>query len=188
MSSTLLYKAQNEHIAALESSFEQATAPVQWLVIAHDDSRLMHLLSSALAGQSAVVLHMPQDEWDFRSKSFAETVEWALQQGEIRNLVLVGSSQAGDAARPAVTVPAQKETQCNSGIGKLIAGVHGHVARNREVQSAFAEQVRCLSQVPAVRGRCDDAVLNVCGLLHRPESGVFVVYEPGSDTFHPLCS
>lgn len=188
MTSTVLYSAMNPHVVALESAFDQTNMPVQWLVIAQDDMRVTNLLSVALSGQSAVVLHVPQDEWDFRSREVAEAIEWALQQGEIRNLVLVGSSQVGDEMGSAVTVPAKKVTQCNSGIGKLIAGVQHHIGRIREVQDAFAEQVQCLSQIPAVRSRCDVGALNVCGLLYRPESGVFLAYEPGSNTFQPLYS
>lgn len=188
MTSTVLYSAMNPHIVALESAFDQASTPIHWLVIAQDDKRLMNLLSAALSGQPAVVLHVSQDVRDFRSREVAEAIEWALQQGEIRNLVLVGSSQAADAMRSAVTVPAKKVTQCNSGIGKLIAGVQHHIGRNREVQDAFAEQVQYLSQIPAVRSRCNDGALNVCGLLYRPESGVFLAYEPGSNTFQPLYS
>ncbi len=95
MTTTLLSTTANAHIAALESVFSQATTPVQWLVIAHNESRLVNSLSSALAGESAAMLQVSQDTWDFKGKELAETIEWALQQGEIKNLVLVGSSHRG---------------------------------------------------------------------------------------------
>lgn len=188
MSSTVLYSAMNPHFVALESAFDQASTSVQWLVIAQDDTRLLNLLSAALSGHSAVVLRVSQDVRDFRSREIAEAIEWALQQGEIRNLVLVESSYTGDPMGSAVTISAKKVTHRNSGIDKLISGIQRHVGRNREVQDAFAEQVQCLLQIPAVRGRCDDGTLIVCGLLYRPESGMFLAYEPGSNKFQPLCS
>ena len=53
---TLAKKNTNTHIAALEYVLAKAQRPVQWLVIAHNDARLVRSVSSALKGQSAAVL------------------------------------------------------------------------------------------------------------------------------------
>ena len=188
MTPTLLHTAANAHIAALESVYGQAKSPVRWLVIAHNDLRLVNSLSSALADESAAVIQVSQDTWDFKSQGFIETVEWALKQGEVEKLVLVGSSQAAGGLSRASLAPAKMSAQADTGYGKLLAGMHRHNARVCEAQAVFVEQVRELSQIPTVHRRWRNGDLDVYGLFYRAESGLFFAYDADTDTFRPLCS
>ena len=94
MNTALMNSTSNPHIADLEASFNKTTKPVDWLVIVHKDAQTSRLLSPALVGESAAVLEVSQDKWDFSDNDLLETIEWALQQGHLKNLVLVGRSPA----------------------------------------------------------------------------------------------
>ncbi|MCU0959398.1 MAG: hypothetical protein MUF48_04775 [Pirellulaceae bacterium] len=188
MTSTLSRTAVNAHIAALEPVFDQALTPVQWLVIAHNNARVVDSLMSALAGESAAVLEVSQDTWDFHGGELAETIEWALQQGEVAHLVLVGSSQVGGTQIRATRAPAKTVAQADARCDKLLAGIHRLAAQHREVQDRFAEQVQQVSRIPVVHRRWRGGELAVYGLFYRAESGLFLAYDVDTDTYRPLCS
>jgi len=113
---------------------------------------------------------------------------WALQQREIANLVLVGSSQTAGAAGRASLVPPKKAASGHSSYQSLIAGIQSYNVRCREIQEQFAYHARQMSQIPLVRNRWRDDRLEVYGLFYRVESGLFLVYDLETDTFKPLCS
>jgi carbonic anhydrase len=176
---------ENLHIAALEAALRQAKSDVQWFVIAHDDPRLVNTVLSAMAGQSAAVLQIPQDRWDFRSEEYIETVEWTLERSQIRNLVLVGSSQAaGTVSRASLVSP--KTTA--GGYEKLLAGTRRQCSHVREREAALAQHLQQMLQIPVVHDRWRENELAVHGLLYRVESGLFLTYDLVTGTYRPLCA
>ena len=183
---TLTKKNTNTHIAALEYVLAKAQRPVQWLVIAHNDARLVRSVSSALKGQSAAVLEVSQDTWDFEDKEFVEAIEWAMQQEDIRQLVLVGSSQAGGAASRASLVSDGVDVQGKVGYERLLANVKQKSIRSAEAQEEFAGQVQQLSQLPILHDKVSNQELELYGLLYRPETGLFSHYDADKDTFQVL--
>ncbi len=90
MTSTLSTTSSNPLTAKLKLAFGQTATPVQWLVVAHNDTRLIRTLESALPDESAVVLEVSQESWDF--DQLGEAIEWAMMNGDLQNLVLVGHS------------------------------------------------------------------------------------------------
>ncbi|MCA9212239.1 MAG: hypothetical protein KDB27_04170 [Planctomycetales bacterium] len=185
MATTLLATTANPQIAELENVFGEATKPIEWLVIAHNDSRMLQSLSSALNGESAAILEVSQDNWNFH-KELSDTIDWALQQGDIKNLVLVGSSQAGGAESRASLATSTKEDESN--YSKLLAGVNRVNDENRDAQERFASLVQQMSQIPVVHNRWSSDKLAVYGLFYRAESGLFLAYDAATDTFRPLVS
>ena len=181
-------KSINPHISALKAVFAQATRPIQWLVIAHNDPRLVSSLVSAFDGQSAAVLQVSQDTWDFDSKDFKEMIEWALHQGDIRDVVLVGSSQPNGATSRASLVTARPNAPEKGGYARLLARLRQHNAHMSEVQEEFADHVQKLSQLPVVRGCWSLGQLAVSGLFYRAETGLFLHYDAAANTFVPLGS
>jgi len=185
MIATLRTASTNPHIAELEAVFDEATKPIEWLVIAHNDSRMLKSLFAALNGESAALLEVSQDTWNF-GKELSETIEWALQQGEIKNLVLVGNSQAGGAeSRASLAAPPKVD---ESGYAKLLAGVKQLNAQNRDTQERFASLVQQMSQIPVVHNRWSSDELAIYGLFYRAESGLFLAYDARTDTFSALVS
>ena len=186
MISSLSCTTSNPHIAALEPVFAQATKPVQWLVIAHNDSQLIRSVCAALTSEPAAVLEVSQDTWNFASQEYADMFEWALQQGDIRNVLLVGSSRSERAASHASLVSASKHSQGTVGYDRLLANAKRNSARTAEAQDEFAGQVRQLSQVPAFRKQLSDKEIEIYGLFYRAEAGLFLNYDVGEDTFQPV--
>lgn len=180
-------RTEKSQIAALDSVFRQERSRVEWFVIAHRDPHLVNSLSSALAGRSATVLQVPQDKWDFACHEFIETVESALRQGKVRNLVLVGSSQGGCSVNEDILVPGIATAKAGS-YEKLLEGTRRQHASGRQVQAAFARHVRQMSHIPVVHSRWREGALAVYGLFYRAECALFLHYDIATDTFQPLCS
>lgn len=186
MTTTFSAPTTNPHIAALETLFAEATMPIEWLVIAHNDSLMLRSLSSALAGEAAAVLEVSQHEWDFEGEQLPETIEWALQQGQLKHLMLVGNSQAGGPSSRASLVASEETGGNESGCAKLLAGVERNHARTRDAQQRFASHVQQMLQIPVVHHRWSSGELAVYGLFYRADSGLFLAYDMNANSFHAL--
>ena len=185
MTTTFSTTGSNPHIAALEPILHEAAKPIEYLIIAHNDPLMLQTLCSALGGTSAAILEASQDTWKLSEGDLPEMIEWALQRGEIKHLLLVGHSQAGGSesrASLAATVSADAEP----GYAKLLANVKRQNARNQQARQSFASQVQQMSQIPAVHTLWASDELAVHGLFYRSESGLFVIYDPNEDSFRPL--
>jgi len=176
----------NRYIQTLEAVLAKSKTAVHWLVIAHNDSRMVHSLSSALSRESAAILEISADTWDFEDDELSEMIEWALQQGEIRHLVLAGHSQAGGTAIQAQLVSSNMEGESHGSFNRLVAGVQRTKTHNQEAQQKFATHVQQMSQLSVVTNRWANAELAVSGLFYRAESGLFLAYDPNENIFHPL--
>lgn len=181
MNSMLTDTTTDGHIATLETAFQLAETPVQWLVISHDDQRMINSLASAFKGESAAMLPLSQDMWEFTSRQFTETVEWALQRDEVENLVLAGSSQV---AGRMSDVPSTGS--CDNHDSSIVARVQRHNARSQAMQEAFAKQIQQLSLIPIVHSRWRSGMLGIYGLYFRAECGVFMQYDVKKEAFSPL--
>lgn len=188
MISTQRNSRKNPHRAALASVFEATGGEVEYLVIAHHDPRLVTSLSEALGEESAAVLEVSQDVWDFRSPLWSEAIEWGLEQGKVEKLVLVGSSQAAGAVSRASLLCTKRAPQQDSSYRRLVAGTHRYRAVVSEAQENFAEQVKELLRVPAVQQRYPVGEIDLHALFYRAESGIFLAYDAGSGLFRPLYS
>lgn len=177
---------KSPHIEALESVFSKASKPVEWLVIAHNDAQMLRSLSSALTGESAAVLEVSQDNWNFQDKQLPEAIEWTLQRGEIRNLVLVGNSHAGGSECRASMFASEATNGNQFDYAKLIAGVEHDNTRNRDAQKRFAAHVQQMLRIPVVHNHWSNGELQVYGLFYRAENGLFLAYNVDVDAFRPL--
>jgi carbonic anhydrase len=184
MTSTAI--STNSHIASLEKTFDQARSPIEWLVIAHRDPRMLRSLSAILEGQSAAILEVSQDEWNWSEGELSSAIEWVLQRKEIRNLVLVGHSQVGGTASRSYLLsadPSQTSDQENNGYVRLLAGVRRVQSQSHHAQMRFAADVQQFLQIPPVYRRWTLGELELHGLFFRAESGLFLTYDPDADTF-----
>jgi carbonic anhydrase len=186
MTSTISEITCNPHISALETALADAKKTIEFLVIAHNDPEMLSALSSAFAGESAVVLEISQNVWDFEGNQLPEAIEWALEVFDIRHLVLAGHTLAGGPlSRGSLTASATNKSEQDS-YGKLIAGARFNNVRNRPAKDRLALQVKQLLELPIVKNRCRNGELSVYGLLYRAESGLFMAYDTNQDTFKPL--
>jgi carbonic anhydrase len=147
---------------------------------------MLSALRSALAGEAAVFLEVSQDTWDFEGGQLRETVEWALEQTQIRHLMLVGHSQSGGPRSRVSLAAAESRDVTQGGYGRLVAGVQENNARHRAAQDRLAIHVRQMSDIPLVRDRYSDGELALYSLIYRAENGIFLAYDRQEDQFHPL--
>ncbi len=187
MSATTLSRTQsNPHVHALEQVMAKAERPVEWLVIAHNDARMLAALSSALTGESAAILELSEDTWDFEGKELSETIEWAIEQGDIEHLVLAGHSHASGSQSRASLPAYDTKDGGQDGHNRLLAGAQGRNAQNSDVQAKLAAQMEQMSDIPAVQERCSRDELAVYALLYRADLGVFLAYESDEGRCRPL--
>jgi carbonic anhydrase len=184
--------SDNRHIESLEHLFQNASTAINWLVIAHDESQMVDSLSSALSGQSAAILRVPQDTWDFAESELSELIEWALQQGKLENIALVGHSNAAKASRTARSVPpvsdGERKTSEQDLSNRLVAGARRSSAGSRQARQLFTDRMQQLSQIPVVHNRWANGELAIYGLFYQAESAMFLAYDVEEGKFRPLVS
>ncbi len=180
MTTTLSYTSTNPHIESLETVFADSQSPVEFLVIAHNDSQMVQSLSKAMNNASIAVLEVSQDTWDFDGQQLTEAIEWALQQDDLKNVYLVGYFQ------PSQTSIVDQDSQPQSSFDKLLAGVRQSTNQIQTAQAQFASHVQKLAQIPVVHNRCANDELAVHGLAYRADGGVFLAYDAENDTFHTI--
>jgi carbonic anhydrase len=188
MTTAYAIKTANSYIEQLDAVFSEASKPCEYLIIAHNDSRILQSLARVLPGESAAVLEVPQDTWEHQWRQLSETIEWALQQGKIKHVVLVGHSQPGGPASRAALLTAETGGQSTrqSSYDCLLDRVRQANARNQDAQQRFASHVQAMSQIPVVHNRWVNDELAVHGLFYRVESRLFLAYDPDEDRFRPL--
>jgi len=180
----------NPLIETLRQAMEESSDGYEWLVVAHNDDRLVRSLYAALSHVPVFILETPQEKWNFRDGELAEAIEWAIQQTSLKHLALVGHSHAaaGGDADPSRSPLSQDESVegGSGGYSRLRNGVTRTTARTRESQSSFAQQLEQLFAAPAVRKQSLDGDLAVYGLFFIAESEAFLSYEPDRKSFLPL--
>ena len=176
----------NPHIAALEKLFKESAKPIEWLVISHNDSQMIRSLSSALTDEEAVILEFSQDLWDYDENILSQTIEWAVQLHQIKNLVIVGTSQTGGSESRASYVGKENKEKEEDGFASIWAGVQRFNDRNRYAQLRFVSHIQRISENPVVQSRWSNRELAFYGLFYRAESGAYLSYDLELDTFLPL--
>lgn len=186
MSPVLSKTTPNAYIATLDFVLSEATHPIECLVVAHNDPKMLAALRTALANEGAVILEVSQDIWDLDGKQLSEAVEWMLEKTDLKQLVLVGHSLAGGPQSRASLAASASKNGGEDGYKKLLNGVYLNNTRNHAAQERLAMQVQRMSRIPCVASRYTAGELSVHGLLYRVESGVFLAYDTNHDEFRPL--
>ena len=176
----------NPHIAALEPAIGQATDPVELLAIAHNEPRLLRAVCRALSEESAAVLEISQDRWDFDDPQQQQAIEWALQQGQVKQLLLVGSSQSGGAQSKASVISQQNSGQEKRGFDSILENVERGNSQVAAAQQRFAELLHGLAENPVVQDQMRTGALTLVGLFYHSASGTFAAYDLESKKFRAL--
>ena len=140
---------------------------------------MIRSLSFSLGDESAAVLEVAADEWDPEGDMLSEAVEWALQHGEPKKIVIAGNAEIAE-------LEASLPEACDeSGYGRQLAAVKRRDARRREAQKRLGASVQQVSQIPVVHDRWANGELAVSGLFYRSETGFFVSYDAETDVYSP---
>lgn len=176
MSTTFSAASPNAFIEALEPVFDNVEKPVETIVIADMDEKLLRSLSHALGDRPAAVLGVSSDRWDLQDRQFSEMVEWALQQSDIQSLVLAGN--------PGVNIAAHDSSSEGGYAGKLKDAQERNAGR-RASQEQLASCLQQLSGIPVIHDRWSNGELAVFGLFYLSETGFFLTCNAGSSVFRP---
>lgn len=180
-----LSASSNPHINTLEQLLATSYRLPEWLIITHDDLRMVRSLSAAVDGKGAAMLRIPQESWDFRL--LGEAIQWAMAHGTITDIVLAAHSQAYSTAELPPSMGAGMEPAAfRDGYERLIDGVQRHQLEMVAAASRFSLQMRQLSEIPAVADRVASSDLTLHGLMYRADSGLFLAYCAEQQKLSPL--
>ena len=167
-------------------------AAVDWLVLAHNDARLLERLDGAFPDSLLAVVAVPQSLWRMDEEMMTEVVAWAVEELKVEGVLLVGHSQGGVPEEPVKLLGGKVAATSDNG-GELKGGSDSLLDRVRKaqdraagVQDQFAEQVERLSQRTAVKNLLNRNQMQLHGLFYRRENGVFYLYEQQLHSFRPL--
>lgn len=190
MSTVLSTTSSNSYIESLEEALSKSVNPVNCLILAHNDSKMIRSLFPALQDENAAMLQASQLLWNSSEGDVAQAIEWALQETKIETLVIVGHSQAEAENHSAMLRDATTETADNSqsSNSELLTALQQHNSRNKYAQKRFADNFRNLINTSVIQSKLSSKELTVYGLYYQEESGVFSTYNPHLDQFTPLVS
>lgn len=190
MSTTMPLSGIPAQIESLQVVIEQVNEPLDWLVVAHNDPRMLKSLSRAMHGKSAAILEVSQDTWDFSAGPLSDTIRWSLEQGRVRNILIVGHSMAsGSSCRISLvgeTAGKADNATVSDSYARLLEGVQRNNERNRTAQTNFASHVLRVMRLVETTPLQSSENGAVCGLFYRADCDLFLKYNPDSNEFQTL--
>ena len=166
---------RNLHLDAISDLLEDGNCDYEYLVIAHQDMILESCLTSAFSGTKAAMYQVPQNIWNMEEEDLSEAIQWAVEIGKIKKIMLVGSSSA--------TVPKEDSQSTDTNWGKsserpsLTERVRNAVVARQGAQDHFLSQLQALLSVPELASRLSDGELTIDGVFYRAESELFTYFD-----------
>ncbi len=170
-------------IDSLRQANQASETKLEWLIIAHDDERLVDSLTTSLSAVASHLLELPQSDWDFSRGALAAAVEWAVDQGAIKHLVLVGHSQAEDGGEQ---LSSDEIPSRHDGYRRLHEGVTRTSVQTKKSQDLLEKQLESLTAMKNVRKKVLEGELFVYGLFFMAQSATFLAYDPDRKDFVAL--
>ncbi|WP_149499716.1 carbonic anhydrase [Roseiconus lacunae] len=185
--------SNNPYLGDLKETLLAADRPIQWLVIADDDPAMLRALQVALQGETAATL---KKSWDLpieRDNHLRTSIEWSLRNSSIKNVLLVGHSEAIGAACQSVLAKSPSEgprlnlqQDAHPNASPLLDRINRNNARQQAAMRSYAEQFGLFAKIPTVKQRAASGDLTLYGLYYRAESGVFLAYDVIENRYRPL--
>ncbi|MEZ6095850.1 MAG: hypothetical protein R3C03_16740 [Pirellulaceae bacterium] len=176
----------NQFISTIDAAFIRSPQKIDWLLIAADDDQMLRALSSAVAGESVAVVRVSQADWVHRFAELAAAIEYALEVGAIRSLILAANSTFVEVDSDSRITSKRTSKITLQTENKPFVGAWQHNSGNLPRMKNFATCVQQLRNLPAVKNCILRNHLVVCGLFFREESGLFIAYDAQEDLFQPL--
>lgn len=155
------------YLEFIQRLIHEGDANIECLILSHNNPTLISRLDDAFADKPAVLIDLPQDQWQLHDGKLLRAIQWSVVEGGVKHVILVGDSSAAGQGHLAPSVRANPRA--------LVAGAN---SIRQQAQDQFREQL--LQLVKAM------PELNLTGLFYRAESGVFVNYDAESDSFKLL--
>lgn len=164
------------HRRRLEEALPRAGEAPVLVVTCSEASPLLERLEEE-AG--LLLLRVPGGEVDVWG--VGEALDFALAEGGVRRLVVLGHSRCAHAPRPAPAAPSGPQ----SGYARLVRGAMAASLGAAAARAHTLRQLRALEAMPRVRAARSRGVLQLQGCLLHEESGALAVCEAGGEAFAP---
>ena len=164
-------KATNENVGAAD-----------WLVVAHDDIKLLRKLGEIVPGDESITMKVAQSDWQCEEDSLPEAILWALQEGGMKTLLMIGHS-AGCPGANQGSKSAQSSVSPDACYTKLMTGAKRVQERTSASKKHFAEQLEQLCQVKPIHDAIVAGDLKLHGLFYVAQSGTFLKYDMANGQF-----
>ncbi len=170
----------NSYIEQLKEGDTSTVSQADYLVIAHTDDETLGMLKNALRDNRLAMLTIPQNEWDLTGEPEEEAVQWAIENFNVKGVLLVGHSLGGfpkDEVQPESSVNQSRS---------LLDRVREAQTNALKSEKHFVNQLRCLQSLPSVARKALRDSSYIQGLFFRAESGTFCLFDSTTGSFRAL--
>lgn len=179
----------NPYIRQIRQTLQQSqSVSIDWLVLAHNDAKLLAELDEAFPESALAVIALPQNRWQSEDELLTEVVDWAVGELGVKGVVMVGHSQGGMPEQHVRLlggkVKASKST--TTAANSLMERLKQAQSHSLSTQYYFAEQIERLRRTTVIENRLTENKIQLQGLFYRGESGTFCVYDQQRRDFKPL--
>jgi len=180
--------AANPYIEQLKDKSTQDVPQVDYLIIAHPDDRMVTALKSAFSEYQLAILTIPQFGWDMSGDAEQEVVQWAVEELNVKGVLLVGHSQGGFPNEQVQLFNGSSDRQSASGRqgNPLLERVRQAQAALVKSEQHFVDQLQGLVSLPSLSEKTLRDPSWIQGLFYRAESGIFCLVDPQSGSFQAL--
>jgi carbonic anhydrase len=190
--STVLSKPEtgNTYVDHLQALSDSQQTTLDWLVIAHNDPAMVRRVAEVVGSDTTAILEIPQADWDLEGDKTTEAIQWAIEAGEVKHLLLVGHSKAitnqnppsglGDTTSTGDQYPTKATSQ------RLFDGVKRVHDQTQLSKAEFAEQVTKLCEIESVQDGIASGQLQLHALFYLAQCGTFLVFDIPSQEYRTL--
>ena len=151
---------------------------------------MIERLKSAFNGRPAAVIAIPQNCWAIDEESISDLIQWAVNEIEVKGVLLVGHSQGGTPADNVQLCAEVENTTTGQESSNRLAAIMECIERTRNCveqnEGHFVGELNSLRQLPVVQEKIVRNSNFVQGLFFRAESGVFCAYDISDQRFRAL--
>ncbi len=157
---------------------EEQRQASSWLIIAHDDTRMIQKIQDAMVGEQAILLQVPQSHWKRDRELLTQAIRETLQSSAVTQVAVVGHSQASAAACQSKVVGSKSvaETAADKSYQRLMNSLQNAQAQRELAKAEVAEQFQ---HVSSAGDRLDlDRNIEWHAFFYMAESGLFLRFDP----------
>lgn len=170
-----------DHVLSLPEDERQAST---WLIITHDDPRLVQKIQDAMVGEQAVLLQIPQSHWKRDRGLLTQAIRETLRNSAVTQVAVVGHSQASAAecqSQVVGTTSCAQESVSDQSYQRLMIGL-----QNAQAQREFAK-AEVVEQFQHFCAASDDfdteGDIKWHAFFYMAESGLFLKFDSQAGRF-----
>jgi carbonic anhydrase len=169
---------------------ESESGKIDYLIIAHDDPRMLQRLCEAMGDKTVAVVTIPQTCWAMDGEAVEELLHCAVTDVRVSRILVVGHSNGGTPAEQVRILPHTATQRDEMSIQErnlsLAECLRQYEASLNCCEEHFIGQLSHVSQYAFTKEKIETGELALDGLFYRCEAGVFCVYNRDRQQFQAL--